>query len=117
MRGGGAKGEEKKGWSRGGSGHGTLRCRYREDSGVGAVLLPTPLALWLRWDSGTSWKKSAGEAKGTQGGGSWKMLGKGAARREMSLSGCQHIAPAWPDTVCPPTPTAVTQDRGNDAGG
>ena len=43
-RGGGAKGEEKKGWSRGDSGHSTLRYRCREDSDVGAVLLPIPLA-------------------------------------------------------------------------
>lgn len=44
VTGGGAKGEEKKGWSRGDSDHGTLRYRCREHSDVGAVLLPTSLA-------------------------------------------------------------------------
>lgn len=43
-RGWGAKGKEKKGWNRNDSGHSTLRYRSREDSVVGAVLVPTPLA-------------------------------------------------------------------------
>ena len=44
QRGEGVHREEKEGWSRGDSGHGTLMYRCREDSDVGAVFLPIPPA-------------------------------------------------------------------------
>lgn len=96
----GVRGEEKKGQSRGDSGHSTLRYRCREDWDVGAVLLPTPLALtfqhWL--------KQSAGGVRGTRGDGSWKTPGKGAAWRR-----CHYLdANVWPQRG---------QSRGEDAAG
>ena len=64
---------------------GGFQCRCSFSSRTPCTKMP---ALWLHWNSVTGRQQSAGAVKGTQGDGSWKMLGKAAAQREMSLSGC-----------------------------